>query len=71
MEVTSMLESVFELKGYKSPLTARGPEDKLEAALSAVEAIVFGADHLPCVAGLVEAHDCFVRITNEKMEPPV
>jgi len=66
-----MLESVFELKGYKYTLKARGPQDKLEAALTAVEALVFGADHLPCVSGLVEAHDCFVSIANEKMEPSV
>ena len=60
-----MLESVFELKGYKYTLTARGPKDKLEAALTAAEALVFGTD-LPCVSGLIEAHDCFVRIAHEK-----
>ena len=66
-----MLESVFELKGYKYTLTARGPEDKLESALSAVEALVFGADHLRSVSGLVEAHDCFVRIAHgERKERP-
>lgn len=55
-----MKERMFVHRGREFTLIARGPEDKLSAALAAVEALVRSADHAQ--GGLVEAYDCTVRI---------
>ena len=53
-------DRVFMHKGREYTLVARGSEDRLDAALAVVEALVRSADHAR--GGLVDAHGCTVRI---------
>jgi len=46
------------VNGIEFILVARGPEENLDKALDAVEALIGNADFV--VSGLLDAHDCSV-----------
>ena len=54
-------EMMFVYRGLRYTLKARGPEAALDFALKAIETLIRDCDS-PVVVGMVDVHDCFVRV---------